>query len=145
MMYGDGPSGRGRTGAIQLGFWTHRDRVHSVTVIASNKGSTLCLKHYIQSNEKTKGNLSRGHPTGFCKLNTKSQESYLLHKQYLFDIKLWHVATLKGHQQAWMCERSVVNKQLCWLFHLWYRQKQNLKYTDRGDLWQYVPFHSVSA
>lgn len=43
MTYGDGPSGCGRTGTIQLGFWTHRDRVYSVTDIDSNKGSTLCV------------------------------------------------------------------------------------------------------
>lgn len=43
MTYGVGPSGRGRTGTIQLGFWTHHDRVHSVTVTDGDKRSTLCV------------------------------------------------------------------------------------------------------
>jgi hypothetical protein len=41
MTYGVVPSGHGRTGTIQLGFWTHHVRLHSVTVIYSNKGSTV--------------------------------------------------------------------------------------------------------
>lgn len=66
MMYGDGPSGRGRTGAIQLGFWTHRDRVHSVTVIASNKGSTLCVWNItFRAMKKQKEILAEDIPLGF--------------------------------------------------------------------------------
>ena len=63
MTYGVGPSGHGRTGAIPLGFWTHRDRIYSVTVIDSNKGSTLFEALH---SEKWKNKRKSWQRTSYC-------------------------------------------------------------------------------